>query len=104
LVTRAGLGDAVDVLALHQPLQHIGHGLFRQRHHRVAARQLVAAVHQRVQRQRIIIRRQRFFFGQHGQHADFKRVQYFCAFFHEVPYSTSLLSWTEFNLSHSATL
>jgi hypothetical protein len=35
---RAGLCDAVDVFALHQPLQHIGHRFFRQRHHRIAAR------------------------------------------------------------------
>jgi hypothetical protein len=63
-------------LALHQALQRVLHGLFGQLHHRVAARELVAAVDDGIQRHRIIVGRERFFFGQHGQHADFERVEH----------------------------
>ncbi|MNT14270.1 hypothetical protein D3C72_1492670 [compost metagenome] len=72
---RAGLRDAVDELALHQALQHVVDGFFGQGHDGVAAGQLVAAVRQRVERQRIAVRRQRFLFRQHGQHADLEGVE-----------------------------
>ena len=60
---------------LYQALQHILRCLFRDAHDRIAAGQLIAAVGQRIQGQRVIIRSQRFFLCQHGKHPNLERIE-----------------------------
>ena len=52
-----------------QPVQSLAHRFFVQVRHRLAVRALVAGIDQRVQRERIVVRRRDFLFNQSAQHA-----------------------------------
>ena len=60
-----------------QQRQRLLHDIFVVVHHRFAARFLIAGVHQRVERQRVIFRSRDFFFQQRAQHPNLDRVQRF---------------------------
>jgi hypothetical protein len=59
-----------------QSIQRVPHLRLIQVHYRLAIRLLVASVHQRIQRQRIILRRRNIFLHQRAQHPRLHRTQY----------------------------
>ena len=59
-----------------QSAECIAHRSLVQRHHRVAIVLLIAGIHQRVQRQRIVIRRRDVFFDQRAQYARLDVIQH----------------------------
>ena len=59
-----------------KPMQSLAHRFFIQIHDRLAVGALIACVHQRVQRERIVVGRGRFFFHESAQYAGFGGGEY----------------------------